>query len=72
MMMWIIKYLIALIIIIVKVNCSEDPVVRLANGNGLRGIKLQSFYRGRPYTEFRGIPYAEPPFGDLRFKVSPS
>lgn len=47
---------------------TEQPVVRIAEGL-LRGEKLESV-RGVSYYSFKGIPYAKPPVGDLRFKVS--
>lgn len=35
----------------------------------LRG-KICKDYNGRTFYSFQGIPYAKPPVGDLRFKVS--
>ncbi|KAF2902810.1 hypothetical protein ILUMI_03375 [Ignelater luminosus] len=35
----------------------------------LRG-KYQESYKGRQFSAFTGIPYAEPPVGDLRFKAA--
>lgn len=38
--------------------------------NGVvRGIQLVSLYQKVPYNAFRGIPYAQKPTGELRFKV---
>ncbi len=56
------------------VSCkSEDVdlvnVITLPSGNRIRGVLLESHYSQRPYVEFRGLPYAYPPVGDLRFKV---
>lgn len=36
----------------------------------LRGQKIYTLYGERPYYSFRGIPYAKPPIGELRFKAS--
>lgn len=45
----------------------NQPIVRISDG-ALRGEKLESI-RGGSYYSFKGIPYAKPPVGDLRFKV---
>jgi hypothetical protein len=46
-----------------------SPYVEVDTNYGrLRGTKTVA-RDGRPYIEFLGIPYAEPPVGDLRFEV---
>ncbi|KAK5647710.1 hypothetical protein RI129_002602 [Pyrocoelia pectoralis] len=45
----------------------EHPIVKIKQGT-LRG-KVNSDYQGNRYYSFQGIPYAEPPIGDLRFKA---
>jgi acetylcholinesterase len=45
-----------------------DPVVTTSQGD-MRGIKMRS-RNGRNFYAFLGIPYATPPVGALRFKVS--
>ncbi|EDS25669.1 carboxylesterase [Culex quinquefasciatus] len=42
------------------------PVVKIDAGK-LRGLS-QRLSNGKPYHFFKGIPYAEPPVGELRFK----
>lgn len=46
----------------------NDPIVRIQEGK-LRGVggKLVD---GSQYYSFKGIPYATPPIGNLRFKVN--
>lgn len=48
---------------------SDDLKVTLSNGNKLIGKFMESS-GGRTIKSFTGIPYAKPPIGDLRFKVS--
>lgn len=36
----------------------------------LSGEQLTTDPDGTPYYSFKGIPYAQPPLGKLRFKVS--
>lgn len=44
------------------------PVVKIVEGQ-LRGIIEKSIY-GKSYAAFKGIPYAKPPIGELRFQVN--
>ena len=44
-------------------------VVKTQTGGSVQGIISQS-RDGRDFYEWLGIPYAEPPVGDLRFAVS--
>ncbi|CAK9831367.1 Venom carboxylesterase-6 [Anthophora retusa] len=45
---------------------AEDPVVKVKNGT-LSGVIMRNS-RGREFAAFRGIPYALPPLGELRFE----
>lgn len=47
----------------------EPVIVRVAQGS-LRGQKVKT-KTGATYYSFHAIPYAKPPVGPLRFKVSP-
>jgi len=48
---------------------SLDPLVTIPGLGQVRGSKMSSFNH-REFLSFRGIPYAQPPVGELRFKVS--
>lgn len=44
-------------------------IVEVQQGK-LKGVENTSVLNGQKYYSFLGIPYAKPPVGDLRFKVS--
>ena len=47
---------------------SEYKIISTANGK-VQGKKTLTVIEGVEYYSFRGIPFAQPPVGDLRFKV---
>lgn len=47
----------------------QYKIVDTDNGR-IRGIKSTTLLNGDPYYAFKGIPYAKPPTGNLRFKVT--
>lgn len=49
-------------------SIDEFVIVTTFNGN-IRGLKHATLYNQYPYYAFKGIPYAKPPLGSLRFKV---
>lgn len=49
-------------------HADEQPVVNIPFLGSLRGSEMVSA-SGRKFNAFRGIPYAQPPVGDLRFNV---
>ncbi|GAB6023360.1 Carboxylesterase 5A [Chamberlinius hualienensis] len=74
------QLLFVILLFIVQSKCDDDqsllienvnddknePIVEIENGK-LRGTVSNSLY-GRKYYSFRGIPFAKPPIGPLRFK----
>lgn len=67
------KYLVVLVLLSLLASChgrtSEELKVQLPDGGRLVGRYLTSD-SGRGIRAFMGVPYAEPPIGELRFKVS--
>lgn len=55
-------------VVMVAAVASEGYNVQLRQGT-IRGTKVVEEV-SRPFYTFEGIPYAKPPVGDLRFKVS--
>ena len=47
---------------------NDDPVVNIPHLGSIRGTILKSAFKQRDILAFRGIPYAKPPVGELRFK----
>lgn len=47
----------------------EHKIIKTKNGP-IRGLRKITLLKKIPYYSFKGIPYAKPPIGDLRFKVS--
>lgn len=53
-----------------QVNGDADVVEVDIESGRVRGKRGLTLFREKPYYSFRGIPYAQPPIKDLRFKVS--
>lgn len=72
MVLAVLRYLLVVILLNIQYfsgYCDEvsDPVVTIEQGS-LKG-KIQSGVNGQKYYSYQGIPYAEPPIGELRFQV---
>lgn len=53
---------------IIEIRCDKFKTIETSDG-AIRGAKLTTEYKKVDYYSFKGIPYAEAPIGDLRFKV---
>lgn len=49
--------------------CDEFKVIETGVG-AVRGVKKTTFWKKVNFYSFKGIPYAEKPIGQLRFKVN--
>lgn len=49
-------------------NGEQYKIIQIAYG-AVRGQRLFTLFDEKPYISFKGIPYAQPPVGVLRFKV---
>lgn len=74
-MIKVFKFIALLLVATVSPNRAENgetgepvPEVTLFHGGSLIGSYMETT-NGNKIKAFRGIPYAEPPVGDLRFKV---
>ncbi|CAL7935528.1 unnamed protein product [Xylocopa violacea] len=59
---------VCLVLVVFFVHCTNgDPVVRIKNGF-LRGTINTTIWNSIEFSSFRGIPFAKPPLGELRFQ----
>ncbi len=54
--------------VILQCRAEQEPTANIPALGGLRGSQMVSS-SGRTFDAFRSIPYAEPPVGNLRFRV---
>lgn len=56
-------------ITILTATCAfEYRIIETSNGQ-IRGVRHETLLKNIEFFSFKGIPYAKPPVGDLRFKV---
>lgn len=48
----------------------NDSIIVKTKSGEIEGIAEHTILDRREFYSFRGIPYAQPPIGELRFKVS--
>lgn len=61
---------VTVLIAISIVNADEIKTIVETNSGPIRGKLFKTLFDQQPYYAFKGIPYAESPVNDLRFKVS--
>lgn len=61
-------YVLMIICVGAKVSAKASPLVQAPSGRYL-GVNVPG-NSGSPYEAFMGIPFAQPPIGNLRFAVS--
>lgn len=67
----LLSVIISLILFPTRTSNPKDIVyknVETKNG-AVRGFLDKTLIKEKPFFSFRGIPFAEPPIGELRFKV---
>lgn len=52
-----------------NVDINNTVIVKIESGQ-IRGFKRFTIIEEKPYYSFRGIPFAQTPIDELRFKVS--
>lgn len=66
--MFLAHIVIALICAVNSIAGEQYKIVKTLNGQ-VRGVRKTTLLKEIPFYSFKGIPYAKPPVGDLRFKV---
>ncbi|KAJ8716842.1 hypothetical protein PYW07_003469 [Mythimna separata] len=62
------SFAVLLLFTIHNIACDDDTLVQTTKGP-IRGEKLKTVVAGTQYYSYKGIPYARPPIGKLRFKA---
>lgn len=50
-------------------SCNAGSLLVQTESGWIRGVAQHTFLKEVPFTSFTGIPFAEKPIGNLRFKV---
>lgn len=60
----------AFVLCVFLVSALDEYVVVNTKSGSVRGKSFNTLFDNKPYYSFRGIPFAEEPVNELRFKVS--
>lgn len=70
-MKYIFCSVVAAFLTVTEVHCQCFTEVVPTDKGAVQGKILETVLNSRPYSAFTNIPFAKPPVGDLRFRVSP-
>lgn len=62
--------LLSLLYVVMRTTAATDSIVIRTDSGPIQGYREDTLLGKRPYYTFKGIPYAEAPLGDRRFKVT--
>lgn len=65
-----VNFIIIGILSIILNICGSDNVELTIKQGTVSGLEENTIFQEKSYYSFKGIPYAKPPTGELRFKVS--
>lgn len=61
--------ILAIVVVFYNINTVIGDVIVETKSGKVAGIEVKSIIGNEKYISFLSIPYAEPPIGNLRFKV---
>lgn len=62
--------IVVLIYVITAISADDEYKVIETISGRIRGIRKTTLLKNIPFYSFKGISYAKPPIGELRFKVN--
>lgn len=70
MYFWQFCLFVCVTLIVGACEAMEEFKIVETNDGKIRGKQSNSLLKNIPFYAFKGIPYAKPPIGDLRFEVT--